>query len=331
MNLPKNQILCGDAVSILKQFKNQSVNLVITSPPYFKQREYAGGEIGDEHTVDKYIDAIMEVFHECVRVLKDDGNIVFNMGDKYHNRSLLLVPFRFALKATEQENVRLVNNITWMKSNPTPRQFNRRLVSSTEPFFHFAKSDYYYYDVDAFQKEPKKEKNLSEYKQNGKKSRIGQSYKDNIEKSDLSLEEKNAAYEDLKNVIDEVKHGKIFDFRMKIRGIHSPAFGGQSGGRATQMEKKGYTIIRMRGKKLKKDVIVSSVKTSKGYWHPAVYPQSIIEEFIKLLSRVNDIVLDPFMGSGTTAVAAKKLDRDFIGIDISPEYVSMAQKRLKEV
>lgn len=333
MDLPIDKILCGDSANILKQFPAKSVNLVITSPPYFQQREYGGGEIGGEHNVNRYVEAIMEVFHECVRVTKEDGSIVFNLGDKYNEASLLLVPFRFALKATETEKIMLVNNITWVKSNPTPRQFQRRLVSSTEPFFHFVRSNKYYYNIDAFQSIPEPTEESKQLALSSKKSiggRVGESYRELIAISKLSADEKKFAYRELDEVIREVKDGDIAGFRMKIRGIHSPAFGGQAGGRAIQIEKKGYTIIRMYGKKLKKDVIISSVEALKGYRHPAVYPQAIIEELIKLLTKPKDVVLDPFIGSGTTAIAAKKLNRHFIGIDINPAYVSITEERLKK-
>ena len=331
MDLPIDKIICGDAAATLRQLPDKSVNLVITSPPYFQQREYAGGEIGSENNVERYIEAIMEVFHESVRVVKEDGSIVFNVGDKYQNGGLLLVPFRFALRALETEPITLINNITWVKSNPTPRQFQRRLVSGTEPFFHFAKSKDYYYNIDAFQsidvQEDTKQKPLILAT---KDSKIGQSYRELIFSSNLTPKEKAYASRLLEEVIREVKDGNISGFRMKIRGIHSPAFGGQAGGRAIQIEKQGFTIIRMHGKKLKKDVIISPVETSKGVRHPAVYPQLIIEELIKLLTRPKDIVLDPFIGSGTTAVASKKLSRHYIGIDINPEYCNITDERLKD-
>ncbi|MGC8567572.1 MAG: DNA methyltransferase [Caldisphaera sp.] len=85
MEIPIDKLICGDSTSILKQFPDNSINLIITSPPYFRQREYAGGEIGAEHNINSYLDAILEVFHECVRIIKEDGSIVFNMGDKYQN------------------------------------------------------------------------------------------------------------------------------------------------------------------------------------------------------------------------------------------------------
>jgi site-specific DNA-methyltransferase (adenine-specific) len=331
-NLPINEIICGDAADVLKSFPSNSINLVITSPPYFQQRKYGGGEIGSERYIDGYIDALMEVFHELVRLLKEDGSIVFNIGDKYSNGNLLLIPYRFAIRVSEKENVSIVNNITWIKKNPTPRQFNRRLVSSTEPFFHFVKSKKYYYNIEEFQNNfysDNSGKAITSYSKKNGENKIGQHYKDLIGSSDLSDEQKIMAFSDLNTVIDEVKRGVIFDFRMKIRGIHSPAFGGQSGGRASQIQNKGYTIIRMHGKQLKRDIIVSSVETSRNFHHPAVYPQSIIEEFIKLLTKPNEMVLDPFIGSGTTAIAATVLGRKYTGIDINPEYVSLTKQRLK--
>lgn len=143
-------VKCGDSAQMLRSFPGNSVDLVITSPPYFQQRAYGWGGAGEEKRVDGYIDAVMEVFRQCVRIAKDTGSIVFNMGDKYLNGSLALVPYRFAIEATDGGGVKLVNDITWVKSNPTPRQFQRRLVSSTEPFFHFVKSDGYFYNIGAF-------------------------------------------------------------------------------------------------------------------------------------------------------------------------------------
>ncbi len=129
-NLPLDQILCGDNQELIRKLPDRCIQLIITSPPYFQQRDYGGG-MGNENHVDEYIDKLICLFYECIRVLRNDGNIVFNIGDKYQDSSLLLVPYRFALAATSTELVKLVNEITWVKKNPTPRQFKRRLVSST--------------------------------------------------------------------------------------------------------------------------------------------------------------------------------------------------------
>jgi len=321
-----NKIVCGDSLLLLQEIPDKSIHLVITSPPYFQQRDYDGLGIGNENKVEEYIDNLLKIFNECVRITKDDGSIVFNLGDKYENSSLLMIPYKFAIEAIKKNPVKLVNIITWVKLNPTPRQFKRRLVNSTEPFFHFVKNDTYYYDINSFMNY----KNSLRSK-NNVGDKIGKSYFELIDKSSLSEEEKQQAKKELLEVIQEVKSGKIESFRMKIRGMHSEPFGGQEGGRKIQLEKKGFTIIKILGNGLKKDVIECPVETIKGTKHPAIYPEYIIQELIKLLTRKGDIVLDPFIGSGTTAVAAKKLDRNYIGIDINPSYCKYAESRLKNI
>ncbi len=326
MNCLIDSIQCGDAAFLLKQLPDNSIDLVVTSPPYYMQRNYNGMGIGTGHekTVESYIDSLLEVFSEIVRVVKPSGNIVYNIGDKYLNGSLLLVPYRFAIKATNDHSVKLVNEITWVKRNPTPRQFGRRLVSSTEPFFHFVKGTKYYYNPDKFFNE------VDERKRHKPSNRLGERYRTLIENSDLSSELKRKAHKSLDEVTEEVKESKIEGFRMKIRGIHAEAFGGQEGGRKSQIEKNGYTIIKIHGKKMKKDVIISSVESIPGNKHSAIFPLSIIKEIIKLLSPKNGIVLDPYSGSGTTAIAAMEEDCHYLGIDIDSTYCELSRKRLAE-
>ncbi|MEM3714634.1 MAG: DNA methyltransferase [Candidatus Micrarchaeaceae archaeon] len=323
-----NKILCGDSLDLIKNIPDESVDLIITSPPYFQQRKYTKNEkeIGSEKKLSDYIGKLSLLFHECVRVTKKTGSIVFNLGDKYLDGSLLLVPFRFAINVLDKEPVKLVNNITWAKLNPTPRQFKGRLVNSTEPFFHFVKSDNYYYNLNGYMTFSKIAKKKT---QTG--TGIGRKYFDLIEKSDLSDSQKQMAIEELNQVIEEVKSGKISGFRMKINGIHSLPFGGLEGGRKTQMLTKGFTIIRLNGEFLKRDVIEGPVETIKGSRHPAIYPEYIIQQLLILLTKEGDIVLDPFIGSGTTAVACKKLRRNYIGFDINCKYCDDATARLKNI
>jgi len=324
-----NKIICGDNLELIKEIPSKSINLVITSPPYYQQRDY-GSKMGNEKKVEEYIENLCKLFHECVRVIKDDGSIIFNIGDKYERQNLLLVPYRFAIAVFEKEPVRLVNDITWIKLNPTPRQFKRRLVSSTEPFFHFVKSDNYYYDVNAFMNHLDREKERKP-RNNRTHNNVGKRYFQLIEESSLSASQKILAMKELQDVIQEVREDKIASFRMKIKGIHSPAFGGQEGGRKTQLEKKGFTIIKIQGNAIKRDVIECAVETLKGTMHPAIYPEYIISELLKLLTRESNVALDPFMGSGTTAVACKKTNRNYIGFEINPDYCKEAEARIRDV
>ncbi len=320
--LPVNKIVCGNSYDLIKSLPDESINLVITSPPYFQQRDYGGG-IGNEESTEQYIGNLMVILSECVRVTRKDGSIIFNLGDKYEDSSLLLVPYRFALEALRCHPLTLVNLITWVKRNPTPRQFRRRLVSSTEPFFHFVRSEDYFYNLDAFLMDERPKKHA-----NGSSDKVGMKYFELIEKSELSVDQKKMAREELTKVIQEVKTAKIEGFRMKIRGIHSEPFGGQAGGRQIQLTKNGFTIIRIHGNPIKRDVIETAVESVKGSNHPAMYPVDLIVEFLNLLTRPDDLVLDPFMGSGSTAIACKLTGRNYIGYELNPEYCRFAEERL---
>jgi site-specific DNA-methyltransferase (adenine-specific) len=322
-----NKIHCGNCSEILQTIPDNSVDLVITSPPYFQQRDYGGGGIGNEKTVEEFVANLLQIFKECVRVTKKTGTLVFNLGDKYIDGNLLLVPYRFAIEATKYKTVKLINELTWVKINPAPKQCSKKLIPATEPFFIFSKTDDYSFYRDSF----------LEYRDNffnGNKKKagndVGKNYYDLIDKSGLSNEQKTLAKKELAEVIIEAKTGKIESFRMKIKGLHALPYGGQAGGRLTQIETKGFTIIKIYGNSMRRDIIESCVETIQGNIHPAIYPEFIIQELLKLLTKENDIVLDPFLGSGTTAVVAQRLKRNYIGIEIHPDYVEYAEKRIKE-
>ena len=325
----KNRIIAGDSLNILKDFDDESVDLVVTSPPYFQQRDYGNGAfgIGNEANENDYLRNLLDVFGECVRVTKKTGSIVFNLGDKYLNGNLSLIPYKFAIQAGENNNVFLINQLTWAKLNPTPRQEKRKLIQATEPFFIFAKSKDYHFDLENYLS------HLDEFNKNGKSKfsdNLGKKYFELIENADLSETEKMRAKTDLDKTIALIRNGEIVGFRMKIRGVHKLAYGGQDGGRNNQIKNNGFTIIKILGNRMKKDIIESPVEITKDNSHPAVYPSYIVQELIKLLSKAGDLVLDPFNGSGTTCLAARNLNRHFIGIEINSEYVKLANQRLKQ-
>ena len=321
--LASYQVICGDSSVELDDLRPRTIDLVVTSPPYYKQREYAAKGQGNEASIEKYLDGIVSTFSRVVRVMKPTGNIVYNMGDKFIGGSLQLIPYQFALRVTRQFNLRLVNDITWVKSNPTPHQFNRRLTSSTEPFFHFAFGSNYYYDRSAFQRRERRQRSKPSNK-------LGGRYRTLIDSSELDDGQRARAHAALDGVIAEVCDGKIHSFRMKIRGIHAPAYGGQEGGRKMRIERDGFTIIRISGEPLKRDIIENPVESLPGNGHPAVFPVRIVRELIRMLCPDDGVVLDPYLGSGSTAVAALLEGRDCIGIDISEEYCIAAERRLRE-
>ncbi|BAZ90954.1 MAG: site-specific DNA-methyltransferase [Sphaerospermopsis sp.] len=328
----KNQIILADNLSVFREIEDETFDLIITSPPYFQQRNYGNGdlEIGKEVMESEYLKNILVVFQECVRVLKNTGAIVFNLGDKYINGSLSLLPYKFAIQATENNRVFLINQITWSKLNPTPRQDRRRLIQATEPFFIFAKSKDYCFNLEKYLQHLDNFNKISKGNKTKPSEKLGQKYLELIKNSDLSEEQKNHAIEALYQAIKAVHQGEIEGFRMKINGVHKLAYGGQDGGRNHQIKNNGFTIIKISGNGMKKDIIESPVEITKNNYHPAVYPIYIIQELIKLLSQEGDFVLDPFCGSGTTCLAARNLRRNYLGIDINPDYVNLASQRLED-
>jgi site-specific DNA-methyltransferase (adenine-specific) len=318
-----NQIIQGDCFDLIREVPDGSIQLVITSPPYWQQRDYGSpDEVGRESSLETYLDRLLTLFRECLRVISDEGSVIFNLGDKYENANLKLIPYRFAILVSDRTNARLLNNITWVKPNPTPRQFQRRLVQSTEPFFHFVKSSHYHYDpasLDLVRDEPSKPT-----------ENIGKNYYALIERSALGESEKASAREALDGVIAEVRRGELASFRMKIRGVHALPFGGQPGGRLTQIRKNGFTIVRMPGNPMRRDVFEFPVETLRGNHHPAVYPLGLVERFVRLTTRDGDRVLDPFMGSGTTGLASLACGRKYLGFELNPEYVHESRRRVAD-
>ena len=317
------RVVCSDNRKLLPGLAAESVDLVVTSPPYFSQREYATPGLGNEESVEEYLDNIMATFAQIIRVMKPTGSIVYNMGDKIIDGCLQLIPYRFAIRAIDEFDLRLVNDITWIKRNPTPHQFTRRLTVSTEPFFHFALNGDYYYNRDAFQP-------ANEAPKRKPTAKLGSRYRDLIDGSELTAAERRAAHTALDDAIADVHAGRIQSFRMKIRGIHAPAYGGQDGGRKMHIERYGFTIIRISGQTMKRDVIESPVESLPGNGHPAIFPVRVIREIIRLLSPPDGLVLDPYLGSGSTMVAAVLEGRSCIGIDISDEYCVSARERVSQ-
>jgi len=113
-------VLLGDVVRQLQRIPSNSIDLAITSPPYWGQRDYGvKGQIGVEETPDEYIEKLLSVFTELRRVLKDTGSFFLNIGDKYVGKDLQMIPYKLAIKMQEN-GWALRNIIIWHKTNAMP-------------------------------------------------------------------------------------------------------------------------------------------------------------------------------------------------------------------
>ena len=147
--LQTNTIHTGDCFDVLPTLPDESVHMVMTSPPYWNLRDYDhADQLGLEPESDQYVQNMADVFDEVKRVLRPDGSLWLNLGDTYENKDLQQIPARVALEL-QQRGWILRNRVTWAKPNPMPQSVKDRLNDTTEAVFHFVKHKSYWYDLDA--------------------------------------------------------------------------------------------------------------------------------------------------------------------------------------
>jgi len=143
-NYPK--VLIGDVIEQLRRIPEDSVDTIVTSPPYWKQRDYGkDGQLGQEETSEEFIENMFEVAQELRRVLKDSGSYFLNIGDKYVDKDKQMIPFRLADKMRQEGDWAVRNVICWYKPNHMPSSIKDRFTNTWEPIFFFVKDDKDYY------------------------------------------------------------------------------------------------------------------------------------------------------------------------------------------
>lgn len=323
--------ICGESLAVLKQMPSGFVDMVITSPPYWGKREYADGGIGQENKYTDFISSMLAISAQLFRVLKDTGSFWLNIGDTYKNKSMLGIPWRIAIKMMDEQHWIMRNEVIWNKVKGGMDNSTDKLGNVHEQFFHFVKHPKYYYDVDAIRLNPHKAivKNGSVISATGVS---GVRYKRQIELSTyLTDSEKENAMNDLNGMLAAVQRGEIADFRMVIRKqqrtTHSDSV--KVSGRAKEIKDKGYYFLKYNPKGAKPrdvwDIIPEDTQNRSVHFAP--FPEDLCKILILATCPENGIVLDPFMGTGTSMEVAYSLNRKSIGIDISQEYVDFARSR----
>ena len=294
-----NKIVNADCLEVMKEIPDKSIDLVITSPPYFNLRNYGiTGQIGLEKSELDYIAKILEITKEIRRVLKNTGSFYLNIDDTfsgscggygslesknrknignvprvknlYPRKSLLCIPFRIAIGMIEQQNWILRNDLIWFKPNAMPENIRDRFVRDFEYLFFFTKNQDYHFNL------------------------IKEPYTEPLNRWGGPV---NRGYENNK-------------YKQMARK------------RSYRPDKSG---------RIKRSVwAVNTDGRSDSGEHLAPFPKDLIADCIKASSPIDGIVLDPFLGSGTTAVACKNLGRRFIGIEINPDYCQIAKERLRQ-
>lgn len=306
------RVLVGDALEQLRTLPDQSVQCVVTSPPYYGLRDYGvDGQIGLESTPQEYVAKLVEIFREVRRVLREDGTVWLNLGDSFSRgartlyandatrgtgskhatvsnaggygvsgmadrtpKNLLGIPWRVAF-ALQDDGWILRSDIIWAKGSPMPESVSDRPTRSHEYIFLLSKEARYYYDAEAIA-EP------------------------------LSRPE-------------EAERKKPAQFGGRLKHQNTPT-------RLASGNPYTGTALGTRNKRS-----VWHINTT-GYpdAHFAVWPEKLVEPMILAGCPEGGTVLDPFAGSGTTLAVANRLGRHAIGIELNPEYVQLIHQRAQQ-
>ena len=302
MHLETNIIHVGDNIFHLTNIPDNSVDMCVTSPPYYNLRDYKNsGQIGAENTVKDFVENLCKVFDEIHRILKPTGSCWVNIGDTYDKKRLLQVPSRFEIAMCDRD-WHLRNEVIWSKPNPQPISSKDRFWGNHEKFFWFVKDvKNYYFNRDAILV-PQAEISIRRmFSKNNidKRKDFNASDKEGFAISS-SNQDKHYA-----RMREEMGIDKEFNYEELIKSGKCP----------TRPEFDTWNIPSV---------------TYKGA-HFAVYPPELIEKPILSCCPEQGIVIDPFMGSGTTGEVAKLNNRRYIGLELNPEYAILANERISKV
>lgn len=327
-------LILGDALAVLQQLPNDSIDCCMTSPPYWGQRQYAHDGIGLEKEYTDYISNVVTIFAQVKRVLKETGSFWLNMGDCYLDKCLLGIPWRTALRLVDEQGWILRDSIIWHKVKGGPDTARDRLRNVHENVFHLTKIPRgYYYDVDAIRSRPRQARVVDGAVVSAT-GVTGVRYARQIELSTALTEtEKKAASAALAEMLEQVRRGEIADFRMIIRGqqrtTHSDSE--RVSGRARELKERGFYFLRYHPEGSKPGNVwdILPEDTQKRGKHFAPYPEDLCRVPILATCPPGGIVLDPFCGTGTTMYVARILGRKSVGIDIAEQYLQLAEERCR--
>ena len=296
------KILVGDAVQRLKDVPDQSVRTVVTSPPYWGLRDYgADGQLGAEETPQEFVEALCRVFDEVWRVLADDGTIWVNLGDSYAGAS----------------QSQASNNGRAGYGNPRERTVSRlgdglktKDLVGIPWRFAFAMQDRgWYLRQDIIWSKP---------------NPMPESVRDRCTKSHeyIFLMSKSPRYYFYSEAIAE----PAIHAEEKRAGLGRLHYRGKREGAPGTGQENFVSIKEFRNRRSVWNVGVARYAEA----HFAVYPPELITPCVLAGSEPGDVVLDPFSGSGTTGEVALTHDRDYVGVELNPDYAEMSERRISK-
>ena len=296
----RDTILFGDCRETLPQFTTKA-RMCVTSPPYYGLRDYGGEEqqIGQEQSPEEYVQELVKTFRLVRDVLTDDGTLWLNIGDSYYNyRSDGNYP-----KQTVSKTKQDLPDFSPVRGNKLKGYKSIDLIGIPWLLAFALRADGWILRQDIIWHKP---------------NPMPESVKDRCTKAHeyiFLLSKSKNYYYDNEAIKEEAKDWGTRD-RSKGK-YHNPGTGlsPHSG------------LSKSYDRKNKRSVWTVTKKPYKGA-HFATYPRELIEPCIKAGSERGDLVLDPFMGSGTTAMVSKELGRNYIGCELNNDYENLIKQRL---
>ena len=327
------EIYFNDALKGLQKLKDESVNCCVTSPPYYALRDYGvTGQIGLEPTPEEYIEKLVRIFHEVKRVLRDDGTLWVNIADSYagsgkgRNRDGKFIEQAKNIQSHGQKNGRL--SIT-----PAQLEIKRKDLIGIPWMLAFAlRADGWYLRQDIIWQKP---------------NAMPESVKDRCTKSHeyIFLLSKQPTYYFNHEAIKEACVGFDKSSPRGSKGAMTPNSGRRKGnnksfrGGGIYTNNRSFQNSAEKGKQTVGNVPNDTgLRNRRSVWtvatqgcseaHYATFPKKLIEPCVLAGCPKGGTVLDPFLGSGTTALVAKEHERNCIGIELNVDYKPIIEKRL---
>jgi len=310
-----HRIITGDCIEGMKTLPDESVHTVVTSPPYFGLRNYNGGtdEIGCEQSPEDFVVKMVEVFREVKRILRDDGTLWLNLGDSYASNGCYINSWLEKDHNKDKKHLHTKNHDRYEDRKAfRGGAYNikaKDLIGIPWRVAFALQADGWYLRQDIIWNKP---------------NPMPESVEDRCTKSHeyIFLLSKKPKY--------------YYDFEAIKEAASTPPMKRDKAGEGYQADyphgdrfSKGERVWGADGKKNKRSVWTVTTKPFRGA-HFATFPKDLILPCILAGCPKDGIVCDPFTGSGTTAVVALNNGRNFIGCELNPDYVKIAEARIAE-
>lgn len=281
-----NEIICGECLDVLQRIESESVNFVMTSPPYADQIKNYGQKV-KIISPNEYVDWFIPRAKEIYRVLAPTGSFILNINDKLDGKFQNIFVFKLVVQLCEEVGFHLVRDYIWYNPATPPNVFSRgtmgRTKKSHEYCFWFSKTDEWTFNMDPIRKP----------------------YSGSMRKI-INGEVIHGAREDNTR---PSRHNFDLSHKWDDHGGSDPG-----------------SVISISN--TSSNGIFHKLCKELGIKHPARFPEKLVEFFLTSGTKIGDVVLDPFSGSGTTSVVAKRLGRKYIGIEVNDDFCKLANEWL---